>query len=708
MFYCNYEKMPSKKGFPLLAVFLLAFLLSLRLFLLTADPPYDLSTSGGPYGDPGGYSFNARNQVLFGTWEVDDYNMMYLSYPPHLVTFLSFKLLGTGLAQQNIVPVLFSWGSLLLFFLILHRRFSYVWALPGTFLLGFNYLFLMYSRVANRVMPPIFFILLGLYFLQTKKRTAGSLFAAGMSFFFALISKSVIFYVLASVGIGYMIYALLQYEIKKIAKQAAFLSAGVLVPGIVWFIFLYMPHRDFIHSFSELNVKFLIPSAHLPTLMRNFWTRPPILLEHMPIICVLAALASLAIISSLAREYKKIELVDWIFLAWFLVGYLYYAIIQQRVPRHVIPQIIPLIFLTISLGHRLLDRGRVKGKNPHLISGLLIFLWFLFPVSMGLKYLAKQFPQVFTGQKILNLTLLAVSAGLVLLYLLLIKAWPGKKVSFPPFSFKRILVFITLAAILIFDGYMYLRWAAHPQFQFKQISQDLGKALPEATIAGLWAPVISLENRHRAHEYFPGAINDYPDFFDRFGITHIFTTTHAGEDKKFEQNFPDIMSEARLLARYHIWTVEALLYDIHPGPSLIDQTGYEAELFTQMGSTPRFDSDASGAFAVLSRGKRPGFVVSIPHPNPMQEGTYSISFRMKKKERSRNEEQRMARIDAVSEKRKKALAYKDVYPVDLSDSVYQNIRMTLKVRSPEDITFRVFTQGNGDIWVDRMDIQKLD
>ena len=82
--------MPGKKGIPLLAAFLLTLLLCIRLFLLTADPPYDLSTSGGPYGDPGGYSFNARNMVLYGTWEVDDYNMMFMSIPPHLLTFISF------------------------------------------------------------------------------------------------------------------------------------------------------------------------------------------------------------------------------------------------------------------------------------------------------------------------------------------------------------------------------------------------------------------------------------------------------------------------------------------------------------------------------------------------------------------------------------------------------------------------------------------
>jgi hypothetical protein len=68
----------------------------------------------------------------------------------------------------------------------------------------------------------------------------------------------------------------------------------------------------------------------------------------------------------------------------------------------------------------------------------------------------------------------------------------------------------------------------------------------------------------------------------------------------------------------------------------------------------------------------------------------------------------MARIDAVSEKRKKVLAYKDVYPENLSDSEYQSVRLIIKVKTPEDITFRVFTQGNGDFRVDRVDIQQID
>ncbi len=699
--------MPGKKGFPLIAAFLLVFLLCLRLFLLTADPPYDLSTSGGPYGDPGGYSFNARNKVLFGTWEVDDYNMMHLSFPPHLMTYLSFKVLGVGLAQQNLVPVLFSMGILVLFFLILRDRFSYVWALGGTLLLGLNYLFLMYSRVANRVMPPLFFILLGLFFLQKKGHKAGYDMGAGTSFFLALISKSVIFYVLGSIGIAYLAFSLLYQRVKETSKHVTFLAMGVLAPGILWFLFIYIPHRDFIHSFSELNVKFLIPRAHLPTLLRNFWTRPPILLEHMPIVCVLAALGSLVLLSKLTAKVK-LPLIDWIFLLWFLSGYAYYAVIQQRVSRHVIPQIIPLIFLTVSFGYHGLNDSSTAGKKRRPIWGVLLFMWLLFPVSMGLKFLAKPFPQIFSGQGILNLMLLALSAGIVLLSSVLSRMRVGQKRASLSSSTKRAFLFVLLAAVLAIQGYQYGRWALHPQFQFKHISQDLGKALPEATIAGLWAPIISLENKHRAHEYFPGAINDYPDFFQRFGITHVFTTTHAGEDKKFEANFPEVMGQAKLLARYHIWRVEALLYDIHPTPTQTGQEAYEAELYTQKGCIPRFDPSASGAFAVLCSGKKPRFAVSIPRKNPLSKGTYTLSFRMKKLGRVAKAGERLARIDAVSEKRKKALSYKDIFPFDLDDAEYRLVKLTLRLDRNELITFRIFSQGNGSLWVDRVDVQKID
>lgn len=173
--------MADKKNFTLLILLLFAVLFLIRLIHLAADPPYNLSASGGPWGDPAGYSQNARAKVLFGTWKIDAYNMMYSSYPPHLVTYALFKVFGVGLAQQNMVPVIFSMGALAVFFLILRLTYGLTTAGLGTLLLGFNYLFLMFSRIADRVMPPLFFLLLGILFLIKGKKKPLWIPAAGVS-----------------------------------------------------------------------------------------------------------------------------------------------------------------------------------------------------------------------------------------------------------------------------------------------------------------------------------------------------------------------------------------------------------------------------------------------------------------------------------------------------------------------------------------------
>jgi len=97
--------MGKKKTHLFLLLIIILFLLSLRMIHPSADPPENLSMSGGPYGDPGGYAFNARNKVLFGQWEIDRMNSPLYSSPiPALLTYLSFKLFGVGFIQMNVVP----------------------------------------------------------------------------------------------------------------------------------------------------------------------------------------------------------------------------------------------------------------------------------------------------------------------------------------------------------------------------------------------------------------------------------------------------------------------------------------------------------------------------------------------------------------------------------------------------------------------------
>lgn len=701
--------MPARKKtlvFVTLGVFLLLF--AVRFIHLSADPPYDLSTSGGPYGDPGGYSFNARNKLLFGAYEVDNYNMMYMSYLPHLATMWVFKVFGIGYAQMNLVPVFFSCLILIVFFFLLKERFNEILALVGTALLGMNYLFLMFSRVANRIMPSLFFLVLGLYLLQKAKKRPGWLFAAGSSFALAILSKSVLFYALFAVLAGYFLYLIFNVKIKPLVQHIFFLFCGALIPFVPYFIFLYLPYREFTQSFSRINVQYLIPPMDFSQLLRHFWTRPALLLQFMPLLSIIAALSSLMLLKRTVFTPKKMEMEDWVFFGWFILGFFYYSLIQQRVTRHFIPHIVPLVFLTVVLIHSFSSsKKKEPPKKPGSLYAVCLFIWMVYPVSLLLKFISEKFPSIFANQWTLNLALFMLSMLIALSFLFLPRIVTPLKDRYLPSKAKNVLLVALLAGIFVYQGAQDISWIVSPRFQFSEISQDYGKAFKNAVFAGLWAPVISLENTHRAHEYFPGLINDDKNFFEKFGITHVFTTTSHGEDKTFERQFPAVMAQSKLLARYHIWTTQVLLYDIHPGKEDSPAGQFEAEVFTQPGSTPRFDDRATQNFAVLHKTKSPGFLVVVPMKELLPAGRYEVLFRLKREGQKSRSNERIVRLDAVSEDIRRVYSFEDVLSENFPEGDYQNFRLVFFLSKPRKIELRVFAEGRDRIWADWVKIQKL-
>ncbi|MCJ7679593.1 MAG: glycosyltransferase family 39 protein, partial [Candidatus Aminicenantes bacterium] len=510
-------------------------LLAVRIVHIEADPPYNLSMSGAPWGDPGGYNFNARNKALFGMWEIDDYNMMYTSYPPHLLTYGIYRVFGVGFAQQNSVPVLFSFLTLLFFFLILRRRFDEKIALLGVLLLGINYTFLMFSRIANRDMPAVFFLVLVVYFLQKAEDRAAWLPAAGAAAALSLTSKSIFYFILGGALFGYFLYMVHHRKPLDILRRVGFIAAGAAVFLIPWILFIFIPHKASIQSFNTLNVPLLLPPADAARLLRHFWERPAVLLERMPLLAVFGGLFSLNLLHRAAHRGKKLQMTDWVFLSWFFSGALYLAVIYQRFPRRFIPQILPLVFLAVSWAAALIRKEAQKKKPATLRWAFppLLLVWLLFPVSLFLKFLNSRFPQAFRTSAALNLWLL----GLSLLLCAAITAFSLRRFRRPawniPVRMGSALVLILFLLYGTGHGRLYLDWALNPPTQFRNISQDYGKAFTDAVFAGLWAPSICTENTHRAHEYFRGAINSRKDFFSHFGVTHVFTTTHYGEDRIF-------------------------------------------------------------------------------------------------------------------------------------------------------------------------------
>jgi 4-amino-4-deoxy-L-arabinose transferase-like glycosyltransferase len=707
--------MQKRKTQIALIVLVVLLLLSLRMIHPSADPPENLSTSGGPYGDPGGYAFHARNKILFGQWKIDEMNSSLYSSPiPALLTYLSFKLFGIGFFSMNLIPILFSCLVLIFAFFILKDTLDNSLSLTvlGVSFLGLNYLFLMYSRIANRVMPMIFFLVLALFFFLKGSRKRNWYFFAGFSTFLAFMAKSVCFYIVGAFFLGFFVYLVVQWGLKKALVPFGFCVAGFLIGLLFWIIFIYIPHGNEIKDISSLNVPFLIPPKNISRMLYYFWIRPPILLEQAPIISLLSGFYLLLLFFRGHQVPKKIRLIEWIMLSWIAISVVYFSIIQQRVPRHFIPQIIPMVFLSAWLIRDFLRaESLVKPAKPRFVFGLGLFFWLLFPLSRILKSILEGFPAGLSNLWIATFLLAVIAFFITLIIVFLIRLWPaGFQISLSPLV-RRSAVALILLGIILFNGRLYLRWALHPQFKLQNVSRDLGQAFDHAAISGLWAPVICLENKHRAHESYPGLINDQKDFLDEFKITHVFASTafNNQEINYYKKNFPEAMREAKLLAKYHIWRASQLLYELHPrSVSPMVEGRYEAEIYTELQGMPRFDPESSGKFSVLSENKRPGFVAVVSSKKRTLQGSYRVVFRMRLKGYSSRDASRIARIDAVSPDTRKLLMAKDLTVQDfLTDNTYQEFSLSLDLNRPSNLQFRVYSDGVAPFWVDCIWMERI-
>ena len=318
--------------------FLIIFVL--RFIHLSADPPTSLSWSGGYIGDPGSYNFNARNKVIFGKWKVDDWNLMYVSPLPHILTYIVFKISGVGLAQMNFIPAIFSFLTFIFLFIVLKREFNLWTGLIALFIIGFNYPFTMFSRIANRNMPMIFFLVLSIYFFQMGQKRLFWFFFSGFSCFLAFTAKGIMLYFIPGVLITFFFLWFTSWNLRKFLKGLSYFLLGISIALIAWLIFIYFPHKDIFIKFGTLNVPWLIPRNFI-TMLKNFWVRPSYYFSQGPVIFLISWLYILILYYKVTTDAKKIKPIELILAFWLIFALGYHSIIYYRAIRHTVPQIIP-------------------------------------------------------------------------------------------------------------------------------------------------------------------------------------------------------------------------------------------------------------------------------------------------------------------------------------------------------------------------------
>ncbi|MCS7065741.1 MAG: hypothetical protein NZL85_05635, partial [Fimbriimonadales bacterium] len=147
----------------------------LRLYSLDADPDWRLDWNPGLLTDEAFYMHNARNQVLFGQANLDEFNNAVLSPLVHWLHRWVFAHFGVGYVQGRVVSVVLGLLSVALFWRVLWVAFrgagrpdrahpyAGILAALGAAWLAYEHLYLLYNRTALLETPAAFFCLLSLW-----------------------------------------------------------------------------------------------------------------------------------------------------------------------------------------------------------------------------------------------------------------------------------------------------------------------------------------------------------------------------------------------------------------------------------------------------------------------------------------------------------------------------------------------------------------
>lgn len=598
-----------KKIYPFL-IFLLIFI-SLRVVHLSADPPDNLSpTSCGEYGDPGNYAFNARNKVIFGQWKIDDFNLMYLFPLPHLFTYLSFVLFGSGIWQMNCVPVFFSLLLLLALYFLSSKYFPEVRWLFFLLLLV-NYPFGMYSRIANRIMPMTFFVILAIYFFLKAWENAKYFFLCSLFLCCSFFSKGkIIYFHVLVIPLSFLLILIQRKEFFKIKlnfRRLLYFISGATVGFIPWYFFLYLPHKILFARMSTINVEAMFPSR-MSLALSNWLSRPPFSFYGSNILLSFLIFFYFFYLVLLLFKKTKISSIEIICSAWLIIGLAFNSLISYRPIRHYIEFTVPFLILVCIFIGRLISHFRFKiDLKNRIIPFSLLFLLVWVCLSSYSKPLLSFLKNMKIAPNLNEFLLFTLSLAMVfsILIFCILHFFLSSREIILPKKWAVLLVSVLLVVYSFQNIREYILQVQRPTFNLKTISRDLGKAFPQGVFCGLLGPSIGLENKNRVHSSWRNFTNDSPDFLKRKNVTHLFLATFNLEPNYYITHFPEEWKKAQFLARYRIWRSWFLLYEIKEVErGLPDTLSLEAEKMERDLGLPLFDPQASGRFSVYVASKK--------------------------------------------------------------------------------------------------------
>ena len=567
----------------LLFCFILGLAFTAGILHLSSDPPH-ISWSQDVATDPPQYTYFARNNVLWGSWDLFGHNrfVFFLKSFSSLASYLVFSIFGTGRFQANLVAVILNLLTMLLLFLAVKKVFGKRAAFLSLFFLAVNFVFTMYGRNPFLEVSAMFLLTLGFYFMVSSfKKTillipSGICFAAGI--FFGKTMAAFILPACLGVLLLWMFESFPQTKGRINFKPVLFFGVGFLVVTAFWMFFSYLPAKREVAGYLGEQALGLygFPRAlqSIPGFIDSLFTFGADLFYRMPVVFLLSFLGLLLYfrrrpkLKELFARWDHRSKAEFFLVFWFLACFFLLMVLNYRPLRYQLYLIPPMC----ALAGMWLD-SFISGFGSKRRSSSGILFWIVFAVAamfltnyvvttiLALSEKPVQLSSSLTVSLVITLVLGA------LFYWLSARPTAGSDSSKPGsgalqmghrFSVVLVLAFISL----VVNAWQYIGWASLPTYSLNRSSVDLGEILnDQAVVSGPYGPALAWDNQLKNLIHMFGVTKPDPELFVTYPITHLALERGENRDRAF-RDYPEVMKNAKIVTTYWLRNIPVDIYRI--------------------------------------------------------------------------------------------------------------------------------------------------
>lgn len=514
------ESAAALRFVPWLLVTLLVTLM-LRGVFPRADPPW-LSPVGITWHDEGVWSHNARNKALFGRWQLDQWNPMYVSPVFTGLEYVSFSTFGVGLWQARVVSV--AAGLIATFALAIGlRAMATPWvALAGALLLAVNFTWVMYSRVALLEATMVAALVSAWACYAKAERNWRWGIGAALFGLLAFFTKASAAFFLIALGIdacwvGWRAWrspagGAVDPSVRGAITTFAVLGVGTIL-ALAVFVVPHWAEYSFYNLFvygsrrSSMGVGPLVDRASWFPVIHGFFARQWLL-----------SVASLGGLAAVLLHYRHASSGERLLALWFLLGafeLVLHDLGNERRYVFLIPPMVCLAVLLLIRDRRWLPSQVGAWSRRHLFRVVSLLLAGLY-VAFG--SLTRQFLMPDIGMSVRVAALAAVVAAAVMA-----ATWRRLGPALARIGWSTRTGVVALALIVAVDLGLFGQWAVHRTSKNYEASIAVGRLLaPGTLVQGKLANGLALDNQIRPLFIGPG-FGNYADRLSRPDVAWILT-----------------------------------------------------------------------------------------------------------------------------------------------------------------------------------------